>query len=271
MLNRPQELAMAADWIEAQFEAAGYDVQRQEYEVTGVTCCNLEAKIAGDGQPEEIVIVGAHYDTVIGTPGANDNSSGVAAMLALARRFAGRKVDRTVRFVAFVNEEPPYFQTEEMGSWVYARRCRERNENVASMLSLETIGYYNDTSGTQNYPLPFGMLYPSEGNFIGFVGNTRSGDLVRQVVGTFRENEKFPSEGGALPEFIPGIGFSDQWSFWQEGYPALMVTDTAMFRYPQYHESEDTVDKVDFDRMARVVRGLEKVVSVLVQVDNRKQ
>lgn len=209
----------------------------------------------------------AHYDTVIGTPGANDNSSGVAATLALARRFAKRNTDRTLRFVAFVNEEPPYFQTDQMGSRVYAQRCRQRRENVVSMLSLETIGYYDDTPGTQDYPPPFGLLYPSEGNFIGFVGNTESGDLVRQAVAAFRRNEKFPAEGGALPGEIPGVGFSDQWSFWQEGYPALMVTDTAMFRYPHYHEPEDTIDKVNFDRTARVVRGLEKVVAELVGSD----
>lgn len=185
-------------------------------------------------------------------------------MLALARRFARLTADRTLRFVAFVNEEMPYAFTEKMGSRVYARRCRERGENVVAMFSLETIGYYSDTSGSQKYPAPFGLLYPSTGNFIGFIGNTRSGNLVRQVVATFRQNEKFPSEGAAVPEFVAGVGLSDHSSFWQEGYPAVMVTDTAMFRYPHYHESEDTIDKVDFDRLARVVRGLEKVIEVLV-------
>ncbi len=263
VLNRPKELAAAADWIEAEFKSAGYTPQRQEYQVSGVTCCNLEVEIVGKARAEEIVVVGAHYDTVVGTPGANDNTSGVAATLALARRFAKRDSDRTLRFVAFVNEEPPYFQTDQMGSWVYAHRCRQRGENIVAMLSLETIGYYDDTPGSQNYPAPLGQMYPSEGNFIGFVGNTESGDLVNQAVATFRRNEEFPAEGGALPGEIPGVGFSDQWSFWQEGYPALMVTDTAMFRYPHYHEPEDTIDKVNFDRMARVVRGLEAVVAEL--------
>ncbi len=261
--NRPQELAAAADWIEAEFRAAGFDVQRQEYQVAGVTCCNLQAERAGTTRADEIVVVGAHYDTAAGTPGANDNTSGVAATLALARRFSRLKTDRTLRFVAFVNEEPPYFQTEQMGSLVYARGCKERDENVVAMLSLETIGYYSDEPGSQKYPKPFSLLYPSEGNFIGFIGNTASVGLVRQAVATFRENEQFPSESAALPEIIPGIGFSDQWSFWQEGYPALMVTDTAMFRYPYYHTPEDTIDKMDFERMARVVRGLEKVVAEL--------
>jgi hypothetical protein len=266
VLNRPNELAQTADWIETQFTGMGYEMSRQEYEAYGTGCCNLEVEIAGATEPEEIVVIGAHYDTVIGTPGANDNSSGVAAMLALARRFSACTTDRTLRFAAFVNEEPPFFQNSEMGSRVYAKRCRERDENVVAMMSLETIGYYSDAPGSQKYPPPFGMLYPSTGNFIGFVGNVGSRSLVRKVVGSFRRHEQFPSEGGALPAFIPGIGFSDQWSFWQEGYPALMVTDTAMFRYPYYHDPKDTIDKVDFERMARVVRGLEKVIGELVGV-----
>lgn len=263
VLNRPHELAQAADYIEAKFAAAGYEVRRQEYEVSGYDCCNLEVQVLGTTRPEEIVIVGAHYDSVVGTPGANDNASGLAALLALAGKFWRRKIDRTLRFVAFANEEPPYFQTEKMGSRVYARRCRQRGENVVAMLSLETIGYYDDASGSQKYPPPFGLLYPSKGDFIGFVGNISSRNLVRRVVETFRRNERFPSEGAALPAAVPGVGFSDHWSFWQEGYPAVMVTDTAMYRYPYYHTPADTIDKVDFQRTARVVRGLEAVIAVL--------
>ena len=261
--NRPQQLSQAADYIEAQFKAAGCGVKRQEYEVSGATCYNLAAEIAGKTRPGEIVVVGAHYDTVVGTPGANDNTSGDAGTIALARRFSGRTSDRTLRFLAFVNEEPPYFQTEKMGSRVYARQCRQDHDNIVAMLSLETLGWYDDKPGSQNYPPPFGLLYPSTGNFIGFIGNIRSRDLVRQAIGTFRRWEHFPSEGAALPEAIPGVGFSDQWSFWQEGYPAIMVTDTALFRYPHYHHPGDTIDKVDFDRMSRVVRGLEEVVAEL--------
>jgi hypothetical protein len=264
VLRHPQQLAQAAGWIEDQLAKLGYKVKRQGYEVSGVTCCNLDAEIHGAKVPDEIVVIGAHYDSVLGTPGANDNGSGVATVLALARQFAQRKTDRTLRFVAFVNEEPPYFQTEQMGSWVYARRCRQRNEKITAMLTPETIGYYSDKPDSQKYPPPLNLLYPSTGNFIGFVGNTGSAALVRQVVAAFRQHEQFPSEGGAPPDFVPGVGFSDHWSFWQEGYPGVMVTDTAMFRYPHYHEAEDTPDKIDFERTARVVRGLEKVVAVLV-------
>lgn len=260
-LDRPEALYRAADWIEAELTAAGYAVQRQIYQVFGQDCANIEVELRGEAKPDEIVIVGAHYDTVLGTPGANDNGSGVAATLALARRFAKAKPARTLRFVAFVNEEPPYFQTDHMGSRVYARRCKERKEKVVGMLSLETIGYYDDREGSQRYPEPFQKLYPSKGNFIGFIGNLDSAELVRRVVETFRKNEDFPSEGAALPSFVAGVGFSDHWSFFEEGYPALMVTDTAMMRYPHYHEATDTADKMDFDRMARVVRGLEAAVA----------
>jgi hypothetical protein len=265
ILNSPEQLAQAADYIESKFTSAGLKVKRQGYDVSGRHCDNLEVEIFGTGHPDKIVIIGAHYDTMIGTPGANDNASGIAAMLALARRFSNAKIDHTLRFVAFVNEEPPFFQTAEMGSWLYAKRCKERSENIVGMISLETIGYYSDTPGSQRYPPPFSLLYPSQGNFIGFIGNTASGDLVRKVVASFRQNEHFPSEGAAIPEIlIRAAGFSDQWSFWQEGYPALMATDTAMSRYAYYHKQEDTVDKICFDRMARVVRGLEKVIAELV-------
>lgn len=266
--NRPQQLAQAADYIESQFTTAGYTARRQGFDVSGRNCVNIEVEILGSTRPKEIVIVGGHYDTDTGsgTPGANDNASGVAATLALARRFSTLKPERTIRFVAFVNEEGPYFRTEQMGSWVNAKLCRQRDENITAMLSLETIGYYNDSPGSQKYPPPVAMLYPATGNFIGIIGNLASRDLVRCVVGTFRRSESFPSEGAILPESIRGISLSDHWAFWREGYPAVMITDTAKFRYPYFHTREDMPDKLDFNRMARVVRGLEYVVAELAGV-----
>lgn len=266
--EHPQELARAADWIEAELTRLGYQVRRIEYGVSGVTCANIEAQLLGTAAPREIVVIGAHYDSALGTPGANDNGSGVAAMLALARGFARQKTDRTLRFVAFTNEEPPYFQQPEMGPWVYAKACRKQGEKVTAMLSLETIGYYDDRPGSQHYPAFFKLLYPSTGNFIAFVGNLPSADLLQRVVSTFRQHEQFPSEGGVFPEVVPGVGFSDQWSFWQEGYPALMVTDTAMFRYLHYHTPNDTLDKIDFERLARVVRGLQHAVAALADAED---
>jgi Zn-dependent M28 family amino/carboxypeptidase len=260
---RPAELAQTADYIEAEFTAAGYEVRRVGYDVDGMRCDNLEVEIVGTTRPDEVVVIGAHYDSVRGCPAANDNASGVAGVLCLARRFAASTSNRTLRFVAFVNEELPYAHTPDMGSWVYARQCRDRGDNVIAMLSLETIGCYSDAPGTQRYPAGLGRLYPSTGNFIALVGNTRYARLVRQVVGSFRRHEPFPCLGGALPDAMSDIGRSDHWPFWQEGYPALMVTDTAPFRYDHYHTAEDTVDKVDFERTARVIRGLGSVIADL--------
>jgi hypothetical protein len=256
-------LLRAAEWIEASLAQAGYKVRRLGFDVRGRRVDNLEVEISGRVRPEEVVVVGAHYDSVPGCPAANDNASGVAALLALARILANAQSERTVRLVAFVNEEPPFYRTSEMGSVVYARECRRRGERIAAMLSLETIGYYRDENGTQMYPPPFSLFYPAEGNFIAFVGNVSSVGLVRECLATFRRQVKFPSEGAAFPEFITGIGWSDHWSFWKQGYPAVMVTDTALFRYPYYHSPEDTYDKLDYDRLARVVSGIEVVVRQL--------
>jgi Zn-dependent M28 family amino/carboxypeptidase len=222
---------------------------------------NIEASRAGS---KEVVVVGAHYDSVQGCAGANDNGSGVAALLEVARLLAGTKPERTLRFVAFPNEEAPFFGTDAMGSAQYARRCRTRGENVAAMLSLETMGYYSDAPDSQSYPLGLAALgYPAEGNFIAFVGDYNSRALLHAAIDTFRKTTGFPSEGLGAPAMIPGVGWSDHYAFWQEGYPAIMVTDTAPFRYPHYHTPEDTPDRIDYDRFARVVVGVARVVATL--------
>ena len=257
-----ENMNAAADFIEASFSGAGHKVTRQSYEADKRIFYNIEAELPGTDRRDEIVVVGAHYDSVPGAPGANDNGTGMVAVMAMARAFAGKRPSRTVRFVAFANEEPPYFQTPKMGSRVYAKRCRERNENIVAMFTPETIGYFDDTPGSQEYPWPFSLFYPSTGNFVAFVGNYSSRKCVRKSIAAFRNGVDFPSEGAALPEFIPAAGLSDHWAFWQEGYPGFMVTDTAFYRYCHYHTSEDTVDKIDFDRLARVVEGLTRVVEV---------
>ncbi len=273
MWHYPQ-LNAAADFIEHSFSQAGLRTRRDSYTMAGQSCHNIEAEIAGN-RPE-IIVIGAHYDSVLGSPGANDNGSGAAAVLALARRFAAgekaghppqRPPNKTLRFVAFVNEEPPHFLSGEMGSLVYARRCKEHGDKISAMISLETIGYFSDAAHSQTYPSPgLGIFYPNVGNFIGFVSNVKSRALLRRVVRLFRENAKIPSEGASLPSFIPGVSWSDQWSFWQQGYPAIMVTDTAPFRYPYYHSSNDTPDKLDYDRFTLVVSGIEKVIQQLADL-----
>jgi Zn-dependent M28 family amino/carboxypeptidase len=255
------QLVAAAEYIRATLAGIGYEVRRHRYEVSGRTCENLDAELRGTDKREQIVLVGAHYDSVQGSPGANDNATGVAAMLALARAFGGTRPSRTVRFVAFTNEEPPFFQGRYMGSRIYARRSRERDEKIMLMLSLETIGYYSDEPGSQSYPFPFSFFFPSAGNFIAFVSNMENAPWVRKLLTAFRRHARFPSEGGALWEWIPGVAWSDHWAFWKEGYPAVMITDTAPNRYPYYHTSADTPDKVDFSRMARVVSGLRQVIA----------
>jgi hypothetical protein len=267
------QLNAAADFIEDSLSRAGLRTRRDSYEMRGQACHNIEAEIPGNRS--EIIVIGAHYDSVFGSPGANDNGTGAAAVLALAQRFAARETKRsppqraptkTLRFVAFVNEEPPYFLSGEMGSLVYARRCKERGDKISAMISLETIGYFSDAPRSQTYPSPgLGVFYPKVGNFIGFVSNVRSRALLRHVITLFRKHAKIPSEGASLPAFIPGVSWSDQWSFWQHGYAAIMVTDTAPFRYPYYHSSTDTPDKLDYDRFTLVVSGMEKVIQELAK------
>ena len=261
-MARYSQLNAAADFIENSFSRAGLHPRRDTYDLHGRACHNIEAEIRG--ARSEILIIGAHYDSVFGSPGANDNGSGVAAMLALSRRFARTSSQHTLRFVAFVNEEPPYFLSEQMGSFVYAGRCKARGDQISAMISLETIGYFSDAPHSQTYPAPgLGVFYPTVGNFIGFVANVHSRALLRRSIAFFRKHAGVPSEGAALPAFIPGVSWSDQWAFWQHGYPGIMVTDTAPFRYPHYHSATDTPDKLDYNRFALVVSGMQKVIEGL--------
>ena len=256
-------LQRTAEYIEAQLAASGYRTTRQTYDVARLPVSNIEAVLDGTDRRDEIVVLGAHYDTVGGCPGANDNGTGVAALLELARRFAGRPQSRTLRFVAFVNEEPPFFQTPRMGSYVYASAAHARGDRIVGMLSLETMGYYSTERGSQKYPGPLAAMYPDVGDFIGFVADMNSEALMLRARAAFEASTEFPVQALAGPAELPGVGWSDQWSFWQHGYPALMVTDTAPFRYPWYHTAHDTADKIDYVSFAAVVDGLEAVATSL--------
>ncbi|MEX2162835.1 MAG: M28 family peptidase [Sulfuricaulis sp.] len=262
---KPQALRAAADYVRRQWESYGYQVIEHEYKLENDRWANLEVILPGRLVPNEIVVIGAHYDSVFGSPGANDNGSGVAALLELSRLFAARDTERTVRFVAFVNEEPPFFRTGAMGSRHYARGARARGEDIRAMLALETIGYYDDKPGSQNYPPLFAPFFPDRGNFIGLVSNFRSRALLKQVVAAFRAASDFPLEYVSTFGWVPGVDWSDHGSFWSEGYPAIMVTDTALYRYPYYHSEQDTPDKVDYARLARVTAALAAVVEALAQ------
>ncbi len=263
------ELEKVAAYLEATLSSLGYAIGRQEFVADGKTVRNIDAVIearSGAGDPE-VIVVGAHYDSAPDTPGANDNASGTAAVLELARllRDMQGRTSKRLRLVLFVNEEPPYFQTAHMGSLHYAKALAARKERVTAMLSLETLGYYSDEPGSQKYPPPFGLMFPNKGNFVSFVGLLNSRPLVQETIKSFRAHTAFPSIGGTAPGIIPGIGWSDHWAFAEYGFQGVMITDTATFRYPHYHEPTDTPDKVDTEKLARIVKGVERVVRDLAR------
>lgn len=263
----PVRLSAAADYITSTLHAYGLRTQYMPYQVDGKTVGNIEATIPGRSRADEIVVVGAHYDSPPGSPGANDNASGIAVLLELARALVASTPARTLRFVAFVNEEPPFFKTEQMGSLVYAKQCRKRNEIIVGMIALETMGYYTERQGSQRYPNPIvAMAFPSTGNFVAMIGNRSSDALVKQVEASFKAGVTFRSRSAVLPDLLQGVSYSDHWSFWKMKYPGMMVTDTANFRYDHYHEPTDTQEKVQYDKLALVGTGLVRAVQDLAFV-----
>jgi hypothetical protein len=252
--ERNTDLETPARYIEAALARQGYQPQSQYFESGGRRVRNIEA---GSGS----IVVGAHYDTVPGSPGADDNASGVAVMIELAAIM--KNATLPVRFIAFANEEMPYFLGPEMGSYVSARQARERGERIQAMFSLEMLGYYRDEPGSQHYPFPLGLFYPDRADFIAFVGDLGARGLVRESISAFRKHTPFPSQGVAAPGFIPGVTWSDHWSFRRHGFPAVMITDTAFNRYPHYHLPGDTPEKLDYERMARVTLGLAAMLKEL--------
>jgi hypothetical protein len=262
------ELEKVARYIEATLASAGYVVGRQEFVADGEVVRNIDATIEpARASDPEVIVVGAHYDSVRGSPGANDNGSGTAALLELARllRDLSGTSNKRIRFVLFVNEEPPYFRTEAMGSLNYARALAQRRERVVAMYSLETIGFYSSEPGSQAYPAPFGLIFPDRGDFVAFVGLLGSRPLLQETIRSFRSHTSFPSIGGVAPGFVPGIAWSDHWAFAEQGFQAVMITDTAPFRYPHYHRPSDTPDKVDTENLARLVKGIERVIRDLAR------
>lgn len=259
-IGHPAGYVAAVAYLEHVLTGQGYTVTRQAFD-EGLAV-NLEVVIEPRSASAPTLVVGAHYDSARGAPGANDNGSGTAALLELARMLADLrgKADVRIRLAFFANEEPPFFKTDRMGSLVYARSLADKGEKPDAMFSLEMLGFYRDTPGSQHYPFPLGALYPDTGNFVAFVGNVSSRPLVRKAVGEFRAVAQFPSVGGSAPGFVQGIDWSDHWSFGEIGVPALMITDTAPFRYPHYHKLTDSPDKLDYERLARVTVALERLI-----------
>jgi Zn-dependent M28 family amino/carboxypeptidase len=259
-LGKPKALAATATLIENEFVAAGYSVDRLPYTVNGKEVANFVAELPGTTKADEIVVLGAHYDTVWCTPGADDNASAVAVLLEVARLMRSWQGQRTVRFVAFPCEEMPHYHTSDMGSQVYAQRCRERSECVVGMCCLEMVGYYTSAPASQQVPpgIPkfLRWLLPRRGDFLAAVGNLRSWRLARTFRRGFRRAVRFPLFTICLPELIPEIRMSDNSSFWDQGYQALMLTDTSFLRNPHYHEATDTPETLDYEAMAQVTLGV---------------
>ena len=260
---RPEALTAAGNYIAAEWREQGYAPEREPFSVGGYACANLIATCPGRVRAEEILLIGAHYDTVQGSPGADDNASGVAGLLELSRAFARHQPERTVRFAAFTNEEPPFCFTEHMGSAVHAKAARARGERIVLMVSLEMLGYYDDRPGSQRYPPLFRWFYPDRGNFLGFVGDLRSRGVLRQAAAAFRATSKLPVESCATFRWIPGVGWSDHAPFWRQGYRAFMVTDTAFHRNPYYHTADDVPRTLDYGRFAAAINGLVATITML--------
>lgn len=253
----PEGYKKAAAYLEAQLSKHGYKVQKQTYDVEGQSCVNLWAEKAGSA---EVLVVGAHYDTLdSGTPGADDNASGCAATLELARLLKDEKDGPTIRFAFFANEEPPYFHTSAMGSYVYAQELKKTNQKLLGMISLESIGFYSDKGGSQHFPTGVSG-YPDTGNFVAFISDMSSKPFLERCLAAFKEEPTMPAEGLSAPGMMEGINWSDHWAFSKSGYPALMITDTAPFRNPHYHLDSDTPDTLDYDKLAAVTEGVRRLI-----------
>jgi Zn-dependent M28 family amino/carboxypeptidase len=252
-----ENLARCAEYIERRFSSCRCVPRRQTFTYGENIYCT-EASRNG------MLVVGAHYDTVAGSPGADDNASGVAGLLELARLASEKPMKRTVRFVAFSLEEPPVFMTSRMGSYVHAKGLRDEGAVLFGMVSLEMLGYYRSEKGSQLYPSSlFRLFYPDRGDFISFVGNLSSRAFTLAVTKAVRECCSIPVESLNAPSLIPGVDFSDHRSFWKFGYPAFMITDTAFYRNPNYHSAGDTAETLDYAKMAELTSGLYKAFSGL--------
>jgi hypothetical protein len=264
---RPAALTAAAGYIEDTWTDQGYRVSRHTYETHDQRCANLEVTCLGSRWPERFVLIGAHYDSVRGAPGANDNASGVAALLEISRLFKQQHPVISVRFVAFVNEEPPFFMRAKQGSMVYARMAKARGDDIALMVSLDCLGCYSEQPGYQRYPPFFGFFFPSQANFIAVISNSASRPSMTMFVEQFRAASDFPLQRLAMTSLIPGVSWSDHRSFWKQGYQALLVTDTAFYRYRHYHRASDTPDKIAYPMFTQAVVGLHQAFSRLATLD----
>ena len=256
-IYRPGNLKAAADYVFQNFAAMGYAPRRQTFISMKEEVGNV---IAGDENPGGYYILGAHFDTVAGTPGADDNASGVAVLLEVARLARNLTPPRPWAFIGFTCEEPPAFFTPDMGSRVYVKRARQQKANILGMLCLEMVGYYSQAPHSQSLPLPLKLMgYPTTGNFIGLVSDRRSRPLMVRLEAAIQGGCRLPTVTLAVPlggHILPEVRLSDHANFWDEGYPAIMLTDTAFMRNPNYHEPGDVMDLLDLTAMTELTLGL---------------
>lgn len=267
----PDGLARAEAHVSRAFAAAGYHVVEQPYAVrppgmsADVPMRNFIAALPAASSDAPVLVVGAHYDTAPGTPGADDNASGVAALLELARRFKGKTGAVEIRFVAYGTEEPPFFGSKQMGSAFHAAAMKAEGRRVKGMISLEMLGYYDDAKGSQKYPPLLSLFYPDRANFIGAVSNFESRDFLKGFAKAFKPTNNLLVVTASLPGWISEIGLSDHKCYWDAGFPALILTDTSFLRYTHYHMATDTPEKLDYARMADVLNGLEAALSSFLE------
>lgn len=253
--RHPENLDRCAGYIARHFEQAGAAVEFQPFTVAGREYRNVIARF-GTG-PGPRVIVGAHYDACGDMPGADDNASGVAALIELAFLLGRQPAARNVELVAYSLEEPPTFRTDSMGSAVHARSVAAAKTNILGVIVLEMVGTFSDRWGSQAYPSPMlHLLYPNRGNFIGVIGRWDQGRWIKTVKAGMQGRTALPVRSIRAPPQVPGIDLSDHLNYWPLGIPALMVTDTAYLRNPAYHTPDDTADKLDYNRMAAAVVAL---------------
>lgn len=257
----PMSLTKAGEYIEAQFKGMGLNPQRQEYTVEGNDVFNIVIEISNSSnQAKPLLVIGAHYDVAGGeSPGADDNASGVAGLIEIGRLLKDRQADITVpiQLVAYSTEEPPYFASKNMGSAVHAKSLKDKGRKVEMMISLEMLGYYSDEWFSQNYPMPLMyMFYPAKGDFIGIVGRYEDRSWIKDIKKSLSNLDDLGVQSIASPIYVTGMDFSDHASYWEYGWPAVMVTDTAFLRNKQYHKQGDTADRLNYKKMSQVVGGI---------------
>lgn len=261
-----ENLDAAAAWVKAEFEAAGARTSEQEFAVDEGRYRNVLGVFGPEDGPR--VVVGAHYDTAGEQPGADDNASGVAGLVELAHALGKTQglLKKRVELVAWTLEEPPHFRTKSMGSWVHADSLKKAGVDVHAMISLEMLAFFSDEPGSQSFPTvclkPF---YPDRGNFIAVIGLMGKGSLTRKIKGAMKGASDLPVKSMNGLRAIPGVDFSDQLNYWDRGYRGVMITDSAFYRNPNYHEVTDTPETLDYVRFAKVVQGIHQAVLALAE------